>query len=209
MPTISGELITAVEDPTACAELAELACGDARLHAEEVVEQIIGILRRGEWPSATTLVTREMPSGTIVGLSVIRWEPISIQSPDFPADAYPDAVYLAVLTLAERFRGRYTSRDGQPLSEVLANEAYCHIASVRTGEMPPIQAFVDFDNAPSLELTRKQGFEVHMEFDDTRELLLVRPRGLGFRSRVPRPLAYSPCPPAPPSAPGTQTSSAS
>lgn len=209
MPTIPGELRTAVEDPTTCAELADLTCGDARLHAEDVVEQIIGILHRGEWPSATMLVTREMPSGTMVGLSAIRWEPISVQSPDFPADAYQDAVYLAVLTLTERFRGRYTSRDGQPLSEVLANEAYCHIAAARSGEMPPVQAIVDFDNGPSLALTRTQGFEVHMTFEDTRELLLVRPHDLGFRSRVPRPLAYSPCPPESPSGHEIPTSSAS
>jgi hypothetical protein len=207
MPTISGELHTAVEDPRMCAELADFTCGDARRHAEEVVEQIIGILHRGEWPSATMLVTREMPSGRMVGLSAIRWEPVRVQHPSFPEDAYQDAVYLAVLTLCEDFRGRYTSREGQPLSEVIANEAYCHITSLRPDYMPPIQAWVDPDNTPSLDLSKAEGFEIHVEWPN--ELLLVRPRGLGFSSRVPRPLAYSPCPSASPSGPETQTSSAS
>jgi len=189
MPTISGELETSVEDPTTCVELADFTCGDARRHAEDVVEMIVGQLSRGERPRATMLVTREVPSGTMVGLSAIEWEPVVIQHPSFPADAYQDAVYLAVLALSEPYRGRWTSIDGQPLSEVLLNEAYCQIASARSDGMPPIQAFVDPGNTPSLELTRNQGFEIQMEWLD--ELLLVRHRGLGFGSRVPRPLAYS------------------
>lgn len=207
MPTISGELQTGVEDPTTCAELADFTCGDARRHAEDVVEKIIEQLRKGERPQATLLVTREVLTGTLVGLSAIEWEPIVVQHPSFPMDAYQDAVYLAVLTLGEHYRGRYTSIHGQPLSEVLLNEAYCQIASVRSDGTPPIQAFVDPDNTPPLELTRDHGFEVQVEWPD--ELMLVRPRDLGFRSRVPRPLAYSPCPPASPSGPETQTSSAS
>ncbi len=206
MPTISGELQTFVEDPRTCADLADFTCGDASRHAEEVVEEIIGQLRNGERLGTTMLVTREMPERTLVGLSAIQWEPIRVQHPSFPEDAYPDAVYLAVLTLSESYRGRYTSVHGQPLSEVLLNEAYCQIASVRSDEMPPIQALIDPTNAPPLDLTRDQGFEIEVEWPN--ELLLVRPRGRGFRSRVPRPLAYSPCPPHP-SDPATRTSSPS
>jgi hypothetical protein len=207
MPTISGELETAVENPTTCAELADFTCGDARHHAEDVVEMIIEQLRKGERPGTTMLVTREVPTGTMVGLSAIQWEPFLVEHPSFPMDAYQDAIYLAVVTLTEHRRGRYTSMHGQPLSEVLLNEAYCQIASVRSNGMPPIQAFVDPDNTPSLEMAIGHGFEVQLESAD--ELMLVRPRGLGFRSRVPRPLAYSPCPPASPSGPETRTSSAS
>lgn len=208
MPTISGQLQTAVEDPTTCAELVDFTCGDARRHAEDVVEMIIGQLSKGERPGATVLVTREVATGALVGISAIEWKPLTIQHPSFPTDAYQDAVYLAVLTLSESYRGRCTSLQGQPISEVLANEAYCEIASVRNdGGMPPIQALVDPDNAPSLAMTKGQGFEIEVEWPN--ELLLVRPRGLGFRSRVPRPLAYSPCSPDRPSGPETQTSSAS
>src|SRR5664280_2764794 len=99
MTTISGELQTAVEDPTTCADLAEFTCGDARRHAEDVVELIIEQLSKGERPLATMLVTREMPSRTLVGLSAIEWQPLRIQHPSFPMDAYQDAVYLAVLAL--------------------------------------------------------------------------------------------------------------
>ena len=205
MPTISGELQTLVEDPRTCADLVDFTCGDARRHAEDTVELIIEQLSKGERPHATMLVTREVHTGTLVGLSAIEWQPLRIQHPSFPMDAYQDAVYLAVLTLSEPYRGRCRSIHGQPLSEVLANEAYCQIASVRGDDLPPIQAFVDPGNTPSLELTRSQGFEIQVEWSN--ELMVVRPRGLGFRSRVPRPLACSPCPPAP-SDPETSTNSA-
>ncbi|HEX3433129.1 MAG TPA: hypothetical protein VHT25_03605 [Solirubrobacteraceae bacterium] len=192
MPTISGELQTAVENPATCVELVDFTCGDARRHAEDTVELIVEQLRKGERPQATVLVTREVATGTLVGLSAIEWEPVRVQHPSFPMDAYQDAVYLAVLTLSEPYRGRWTSMHGQPLSEVLMNEAYCQIAAIRGDGMPPVQAFVDPGNTPSLALTRGQGFEVQVQWPN--ELMFIRPRGLGFCSRVPRPLAHSPCP---------------
>jgi hypothetical protein len=190
MPTISGELETAVEDPTTCAELVDFTCGDARRHAEDVVEQIIEQLRMGERPEATMLATREVRTGTLVGVSASEPNPILVESAQFPMSAYQDAIYLAVITLTEGRRGRYTSADGQPLSEVLLNEALCEIASAYSDEMPPVQAWVDPENAPSLDMAMAHGFEVQLE--EPHELLLVRPRGLGLRSRVWRPLAYSP-----------------
>jgi hypothetical protein len=173
MPTISGELQTLVEDPRTCADLADFTCGDASSHVEDVVEAIVEQLRAGERPNATLLVTREMPERRLVGLSAIEWQPIPVLHPAFPSEAYSDAVYLAVLALSEPYRGRFTNGSGQPLSDVLLNEALAHIAATKGG-VPPIQGFVDPTNTPCLELVRGYDFEVHIEWPN--ELMLVRQR---------------------------------
>ncbi len=180
MPRLKGELQTTIEDPTTCEGLADFVCGDGTQHAEDVVEAIVRQIRAGERPSATFLVTRVLPSGALVGISAIQWRGVVVEHPDFPSDAYQDAAYIAVLSLHKSYRcrgERWTCCRGRPLSEVLLREALTHIAlTAGTSFIPPVQAFVDPNNDPCLDLIRDHGFEVQMEWPE--ELLLIRGRDL-------------------------------
>jgi hypothetical protein len=177
MPTIAGELSTSTEDATECADLAEFSCGDGHLAAEGVVERIISACRTGEKEVVTFRVTREMPPGHLVGLAAIDWPGLVYRSPAFPRDAFEDAAYIAVISLAARYRGGYTTADGKPLSHVLLADALEHIsADSESEEMPPVQAIIEPANVRSRALFEHFGFIQPVVTSP--DLWYLRPRGL-------------------------------
>lgn len=176
MPTIAGELQTCTEDATECDDLVDFSCGDGRLSAEAAVERIVAGCRSGGLPGVTLRATREVPPGTLVGITAIEWPGLVLRHPDFPGDAYADAAYIAVLTLSEQYRGGYRTQDGEPLSHALMADALRSIALAVDGEIPPVQAIVDPLNAPSRALCAHFGFIQPIVTEP--DLWYVRPRGL-------------------------------
>lgn len=179
MPTIAGELRTSTEDATGCNDLVGFSCGDGRLVAEGAVERIISNCRAGKLPGATLRVTRELPQGALVGVTVIEWPGLVLRHPSLNGDAFADAAYIAVLSLAEEYRGGYCSKEGEPLSHVLMTDALKYIDSDTEGEMPPVQAIIDPQNAPSRSLCEHFGFIQPIETEP--DLWYVRPRGLPLK----------------------------
>jgi hypothetical protein len=178
MPTVAGELRTSTEDATDCEDLAEFSCGDGRLAAEGAVNRIVAGCRNGKLPGATLRVTREHPPGALVGLSAIEWPGLVLRHPNLNGDAFADAAYIAVLSLAEAYRGSYETATGEPLSHVLMKDALGHIANKSGGEMPPVQAIIDPKNGPSRVLVEGFGFIKPLPTEP--DLWYVRPRGLSL-----------------------------
>ena len=176
MPTIAGELHTSTEDATDCDDLAEFSCGDGRLAAEGAVERIVGNCRIGKLPDVTLRVTREMPQRALVGVTAIEWPGLVLRHPSLNRDAFADAAYIAVLSLAEEYRGGYRSKDDEPLSHVLMKDALQYIDSETDGAIPPVQAIIDPQNVPSRNLCERFGFMQSIPTEP--DLWYVRPRGL-------------------------------
>lgn len=176
MPTIAGELQTSTEDATQCEGLADFSCGDGRLIAEGAVNRIVAGCRNGKLGESTLRVTRELPQGALVGLAAIEWPGLLFRHPSLDGDAYADAAYIVVLSLAEDYRGGYRTKDGEPLSHVLMGDALRHIASESDGEIPPVQAIIDPNNGPSRALADHFGFIQPLVTKP--DLWYVRPRGL-------------------------------
>lgn len=176
MPSVVGELRTSTEDATQCEDLADFSCGDGRLTAEGAVNRIVASCRNGKLPDTALRVTREHPPGALVGLSAIEWPGLVLRHPELNGDAYADAAYIAVLSLAAAYRGGYETPAGEPLSHVLMKDALGHIASESGGEMPPVQAIIDPNNGPSRTLVEHFGFIKPLPTEP--DLWYVRPRGL-------------------------------
>jgi hypothetical protein len=176
MPIIAGELQTDTENATDCADLANFSCGDKRHSYEDTVERIIARHHAGTHPYADTSlrVTREMPAGTVVGLSIILWKyGPRIRHRWLPEDQYKDAAYIDVLTLSENYRGEggYKCQDGTPASDFVLAEALRHIEE-HEGKMPVVQGMVERDNDLSRDLLARHGFE--QPFVTPGDLLYVR-----------------------------------
>jgi hypothetical protein len=176
MPTIAGKLQTSTEDAAECDELVDFSCGDGRLAAEGAVERIVAGCRAGKLQNVTFRVTREVPAGTLVGVTAIEWPGLVLRHPSLNGDAFADAAYIAVLSLSEAYRGGYRTKEGKPLSHVLMTDALRHIGSEIDGEMPPVQAIIDPQNRPSKALFEHFGFIQPIETEP--DLWYVRPRGL-------------------------------
>jgi hypothetical protein len=160
MPIIEGELQTFTENVQQCADLASFSCGDKRHSYEDTVERIIA-LHRGVSPSAdaTLRVTRAMPAGTVVGLSIILWKyGPRIRHRWLSEDLYADASYIDVLALSEDYRGGYECRDGTPVSDFILAETLRHIQE-HEGKMPVVQGVVEADNDDCRNLLARHGFE--------------------------------------------------
>ena len=175
MPKIEGEHETRTEDPTQCEELADFSCGNGETQAEKTVNRIVKSLYATpleDAPEQTVRVTREAASGKLIGLATI--EPSGYLHRAVPEHERIEAVYLFVIALHADYRGRYTTQEGKPLSEVLIDDALAHIAEV-TDEMPPVHAVVHPENGPSRSLIESRGFRLAIEKE---EILYYRPRGL-------------------------------
>jgi hypothetical protein len=176
MPIIAGELQTDTENATECADLANFSCGDKRHSYEDTVERIIARHHAGTHPhaDASLRVTREMPAGTLVGLSIILWKfGPRIRHRWFPEDQYKDAAYIDVLALSEHYRGEggYECQDGTPVSDFVLAETLRHVEE-HEGRMPVVQGMVESDNELSRELLVRHGFE--QPFVMPGDLLYVR-----------------------------------
>ena len=133
MPIIEGDLQTNTETARECSELASFSCGDKRNAYEATVERIVaGYRDKGLSGDVTLLVTRELPSRTLVGLSIISWKfgPV-VRHRLISEDEYRDAAYVHVIALSRQYRGRYTCRDGTPVSDFIVMETLRHIESTR------------------------------------------------------------------------------
>ncbi|HEV7515779.1 MAG TPA: hypothetical protein VGR07_05725 [Thermoanaerobaculia bacterium] len=183
MPTIAGELRTSTEDPQECEDLVGFSCGDGRLAAEGAIERIVSSCRTGKLPDATLRVTREMPQGALVGVTAIEWPGLVLRNPLLNGDAFADAAYIAVLSLVEEYRGGYRTQEGEPLSHVLMKDALDYIDSDTASEMPPVQAIIDPQNAPSRSLCEHFGFIQPIMTEP--DLWYVRPRGLPLEEPSP------------------------
>lgn len=183
MPTIAGELRTSTEDAEDCEGLDGFSCGDGRLVAEGAVERIISNCHNGKLSKATLRVTREMPQSTLVGIAAVEWPGLVLRHPSLNGDAFADAAYIAVLSLAEEYRGGYRTQTGEPLSHVLMKDALQHIESSAEGAMPPVQAIIDPQNPPSRHLCEAFGFIQPLVTEP--DLWFVRPRGLTADSAPP------------------------
>ncbi|MHB1468850.1 MAG: hypothetical protein ACYCU0_09630 [Solirubrobacteraceae bacterium] len=173
MPKIDGELSTATETPGQCAELMSFSCGDKRHQYEATVEQIVGYFRRGEIPGATMRVTREAPSGNLVGLSIMTFKagPI-LRHRLIREDEYKDATYVHVLALSAAYRGGFTyTDDNVPLSDFLIGETLRYIDEYE-GKTPIVQALIAPDNERSRDMCFRNGFE--QPFVTAPDLLYVR-----------------------------------
>lgn len=182
MPTLEGALHTATEAATECADLAAFSCGDGRLPAaEDDVDAIVAELHAGDYPDAVLRVTREMPSGTLVGIAAIepRKGPI-IEHSVIPEKDNEDAAYVVVLTLSAAYRGGYTCKDGKPLSEVLVLETLRYLVAENDGATPPVQAVIARANAPSRGLVERYGFVNPIE--TIGDLFYIRARDLPLPS---------------------------
>jgi hypothetical protein len=177
MPPIEGDLETSSEVPKGCPGLGGFSCGNGSLPAaEEDVEGIIEDLHAGEWPDLVFRVTRERPSGAVVGVVAIelRKGPL-VDHPAVPEEENSDAAYIVVVALSEVYRGRLTDKHGVSLSDVLLRDALEYVAAGED-EVPPIQAAIAPANLPSKELFERFNF-----FDSNATvgaLLYIRPRGL-------------------------------
>lgn len=173
MPIIEGDLQTATETAQECTELASFSCGDKRYAYEATVERIVARHRdQGLHGNVTLRVTRELPSRALVGLSIISWKagPI-LRHRLIPVDEYMDAAYVHVIALSKDYRGRYTCRDGTPLSDFIVMETLRHIEE-HEKNMPIVQALIEPDNDPSRDMCARHGFE--QPFVTAPDLLYVR-----------------------------------
>lgn len=176
MPTIAGELLTSTEDATKCEDLVDFSCGDGRLPAEGAVERIVAGCRAGRLRDVIFRVTREAPPGTLVGVTAIEWPGLVLRHPSLNGDAFADAAYIVVLSLSAEYRGGYRTQRGEPLSHVLMTDALQHIGSEAEGQMPPVQAIIDPQNARSRALCERFGFIQPIVTEP--DLWYLRPRGL-------------------------------
>lgn len=177
MPRVTGELQTCSENASESADLTRFSCGDGRSSAEATVNEIVASYATGLNSFATVRVTREMPSGALVGLVAIEDGGLGYDHPLFRMKDWKDPVYIAVLTLSATYRGGYLDKDGNPLSHTLLRNALQFIAAREGGPVPSAQAVIAPDNEPSRRLFEAFGFEM---IPTTPELLYVRPRGLAI-----------------------------
>lgn len=184
MPTLAGELQTHTEDAASCVGLPDFRCGDGRLRAEAAVEEIIEEYRSGEDLSVVTRVTRELPSGAIVGIAGIKRRGLRLRHPRLQEDAYQDAALMEVVALNAPYRGRYETRAGQPLSQFILVDALNHVASFSDGGIPPVQAVISPENLPSQAMAEAQGF-VMLDPPTMPDRLYVRPRNLKIDTGLP------------------------
>lgn len=175
MPVISGKLRTSTEDPADCADLSAFSCGDGRIGAEQTVNEIIEGYAAGAAPPPTLRVTREHPSGDLIGLVAIENEGVGYEHPLFEMPDWSDPIYIAVLTLSARYRGGYVTQEGTPVSHILLRDALHFAASRENGVVPSMQAVIAPDNRPSRALFSGHGFEA---IPTAPELLYIRPKGL-------------------------------
>lgn len=127
-------------------------------------------------PDATLRVTREMPQRALVGVTAIERPGLVLRHPSLNGNAFADAAYIAVLSLAEEYRGGYRSKDDEPLSHILMKDALRYIGAKTEGEIPPVQAIIDPQNVPSRSLCEHFGFIQPIVTEP--DLWYVRPRGL-------------------------------
>ncbi|HEY2537383.1 MAG TPA: hypothetical protein VGI24_10420, partial [Solirubrobacteraceae bacterium] len=160
MPRIEGELWTTTETPEQCVELASFSCGDKRHGHEATVERIVGYYRDGEIPAATLRVTREAPSGGLVGLSILTFRAGPIIRHRLISEAeYENATYVHVLALSANYRGGFTYKsDDTLLSDFLITETLGYINEHEDG-MPIVQALIEPGNERSREMCFRNGFE--------------------------------------------------
>lgn len=175
MRPIAGELVTSTEEAADCTDLVDFSCGDGRIGAEETVDGIVEDYVNGLMTDVTVRVTREHPSGALVGLVGLEDGGVGYDHQLFRLDDWKDPVYLAVLTLSVAYRGSCTTKDGVPLSHALMADALSFLAAREGGEVPSVQAVIARDNRPSRALAERFGFEPIPTLGD---LLYVRPRGL-------------------------------
>lgn len=173
MPLIEGELVTSTESAEECLELASFSCGDKRHPHEATVERIIGYFRDGEIQGAAMRVTREAPSGTLVGLSILRFKAGPIIRHRLIREAqYESATYVHVIALSADYRGDFRcTSDAVQLSDFLIAETLRYI-SEHEGEMPVVQALIEPSNERSREMCFRNGFE--QPFVTSPDLLYVR-----------------------------------
>lgn len=157
------------------ADLTAFACGDGRIDAEKVVNEIIASYAVAAKPLLGLRVTREFPSGALVGLVGIEEGGVGYQHPLFDMPDWTDPIYISVITLTSQYRGGYVTADGIPLSHVLLRDALVFAASRTGGTIPSMQAVIAPDNRPSRSLFKAHGFEM---LPTTPELLYIRPKGL-------------------------------
>lgn len=186
MPTIAGDLQTCTEDCADCAaDLVAFSCGDGRNPAERAVEQIVSAYAQGAGKAVTLRVTREQPGNALVGLVALGKPGLVIDHP-LLADAFKDAAYVSLLTLAAAYRGGYRTKDGRMLSQVLLADALTYVdAASEADEMPFVQAIIEPGNTPSRTLFESYGFESPIETKP--DLWYVRPQGLALDAVVPDP----------------------
>ncbi len=177
MPTVAGELRTSTEDAGDCAELASFACGDGRIEAEETVNAIVTGYATGAGSPSFLRVTREHPSGNLVGVVGVKDGGVGYDHQLFQMADWKDPVYIAVIALSAQYRGGFKAQDGSPLSHVLLRDALRFAASREAGTVPSMQAVIAPDNTPSRRLFEEHGFEM---IPTNPDLLYVRPRGLAI-----------------------------
>jgi len=178
MPVIAGELGTSTEGADDCAELSAFTCGDGRIGAEQTVDEIVKGYTAAEGAALPTLrVTREHPSGSLVGLVAIKDGGVGYEHPLFQMPDWTDPIYIAVLTLSSAYRGGYRLQDGTPVSHVLLRDALSFTASKNGGEVPTLQAIIAPENGSSRILFQEHGFEM---IPTSPELLYIRPKGLAI-----------------------------
>ena len=174
MPTIEGELQTYTEDATECVELDNFSCGDKRHSYEETVDKIVAKYHALAPPGVTLRVTRELPSRTLVGLSIISWKfGPKLRHRLIKEREYDDAAYVDVLALSDQYRGGFTCKDGTPVSDFLMTETLRYIEE-HEGEMPIVQVLIEPENDPSRHLCVRHGFE--QPFVTAPDLLYIRRR---------------------------------
>jgi len=121
-----------------------------------------------------------MPQSTLVGIAAVEWPGLVLRHPSLNGDAFADAAYIAVLSLAEEYRGGYRTQADEPLSHALMKDALQYIETSAEGEMPPVQAIIDPQNSPSRRLCEAFGFTQPIITEP--DLWFVRPRGLAADS---------------------------
>ncbi len=173
MPIIEGELQTYTETALICSELVHFSCGDKRHAYEATVERIVALYRDGGLSGDVTLrVTRELPSRTLVAVSIISWKAGPIIRHRLIREAeYRDAAYIDLIALSEQYRGRFTCQDGTPLSDFVVRETLGHIEEHET-VMPIVQALIEPDNDDSRDMCFRHGFE--QPFVTSPDLLYIR-----------------------------------
>lgn len=127
-------------------------------------------MHRGEYPAEIVRIAEAADTDAFIGVVVAHRVP-------FRSD--PDAVYIALIELAEAWRGGWRLPDGGRLGEFLLGDALDQIKALWGPPMPTTWARVAPGNKASHDVFAHWGFDLipHPPGGyDTR----YRPRGIGF-----------------------------
>src|SRR5271167_1800727 len=121
-PALTGDLVAGLVNPTTCVDLLGFRCGPGTTfpRAEKEVNNLIAqcCARTVGREKVSIRVTREVPPGTLVGVTGLERGSPNIQHPKFRGHFYNGAAYVAVIALSERYRDDkdpYRTKEGERL----------------------------------------------------------------------------------------------